>query len=189
MLAQKSQVIRHQTNPFNKELTVSTKKQKLRVSNSAQINDETWINNSTGELATTQLYTYKEVDETQFVKLFTQNIALTFDLTSSGIKALNVLIFEVQRSAINTDVVALDEVTLNNFLKKYPTIKLSKPTLLRGLSELVKANIMARHFRQGFFFINPNFVFNGDRLLFVNAIRKKPKTNKITEDNQLELEI
>lgn len=179
---------RHSVNPFTKELTIRTKNQKLRVSNSAKINDETWINNTTGELATTQLYTYKEVDETQFVKLFTQNIALTFDLTSSGIKALNVLIWAVQHKAINKDIVVLDEYTLNAFLEDNQKILLSRATLTRGLSELVKSKIIAKCLKKGDYFINPNFVFNGDRLLFVNAIKKKSSSQNL-EDEQLELDI
>lgn len=184
---------RYKQNPFTKELTVNAKNQKVRVSNSAKLNDETWINNTTGELATTQLYTYKEVDEAQFVKLFTQNIALTFNLTSAGLKSLNVLIYAVQYKAMNKDIVILTEITLAEFLEaeanKGNKFILSRPTFTRGISELIKSNILARCERAGDYFINPNFVFNGDRLLFVNAIKKKPKTNKITEDDQLELEI
>lgn len=183
---------RYKQNPFTKELTVSSKKQKLKVSNSAQINDETWINNTTGELATTQLYTYKEVDETQFVKLFTQNIALTFNLTSAGLKALNVLIYAVQYKAINKDRVELTEYTLADFLEsenqKGNKFVLSRPSFTRGISELTKANILARCERAGDYFINPNFVFNGDRLLFVNAIKKKSPSQN-SEDEQLELDI
>jgi hypothetical protein len=183
---------RYKQNPFTKELTVNAKNQKVRVSNSAKLNDETWINNTTGELATTQLYTYREVDETQFVKLFTQNIALTFNLTSAGLKALNVLIYAVQYKAMNKDIVILTEITLAEFLEaeanKGNKFILSRPTFTRGISELIKSNILARCERAGDYFINPNFVFNGDRLLFVNAIKKMTK-NQTVQDKQLQLEI
>lgn len=181
---------RHKHNPFTQELTISTRKQKVSVSNSAKLNDETWINNTTGELATTQLYTYREVDETQFVKLFTQNIALTFNLTSAGLKVLNVLIYAVQFKAINKDKVELTEHTLDEFLeienRKGNKFVLSRPTFTRGISELIKTNILARCERAGDYFINPNFVFNGDRLLFVNAIKKITK-NQTVQDEQLQL--
>lgn len=180
--------LRYEENPFTKELTVNSKKQKLKVTNSAKLNDETWINNTTGELATTQLYTYKEVDEAQFVKIFTQNIALTFDLTSAGLKTLNVLIYAVQYKAMNKDVVVLTEQTLIDFLKINKSLTLVYRTFTRGLNELVKANILARCKRAGDYFINPNFVFNGDRLLFVTAIRKK-SPSQMLEDEQLELEL
>jgi len=184
---------RYKQNPFTKELTVNAKNQKVRVSNSAKLNDETWINNTTGELATTQLYTYKEVDEAQFVKLFTQNIALTFNLTSAGLKALNVLIYAVQYKAMNKDIVILTEITLAEFLEaeenKGNKFVLSRPTFTRGISELIKSNILARCERAGDYFINPNFVFNGDRLLFVNAIKKKTPSQALVDEEQLELDI
>lgn len=179
---------RYELNPFVDVLVIRKKRQKLKVTNSAQLNDETWINNTTGELATTQLYTYREVDESQFVKLFTQNIALTFNLTSAGIKALNVLIYAVQFKALNKDRVVLDEFTLQDFLLSNTEVVLSRPTFSRGLVELERANILARCLKRGDYFINPNFVFNGDRLLFVNAIKKKSPSQNL-EDEQLELDI
>lgn len=179
---------RYEVNPFIDALVIRKKRQKLKVINSAQINDDVWINNSTGEVATTQIFNYKEVDETQFVKLFTQNIALTFNLTSAGIKALNVLIFAVQFKAINKDRVILDEFTLQDFLQSNSNIVLSRATFSRGLVEIEKANIIARCLKRGDYFINPNFVFNGDRLLFVNAIKKKTPSQNL-EDEQLELDI
>lgn len=177
--------IRYVENPFTNALELDTKKQKIRVSNSAKLNDDTWINNTTGELATTQLYTYREVDETQFVKLFTQNIALTFNLTSAGLKALNVLIYAVQYRAMNKDVVVLNEQTLTEFLKKNELSKLVYRTFTRGLNELINAKIIARCTRPGDYFINPNFVFNGNRLLFVTAINKKENSTPSLENQQV----
>jgi hypothetical protein len=184
----KSKIIRYESNPFLNETVLKTKSKKLKITNSAQINDETWINSTTGELVTTQLYTYREVDESQFVKLFTQNIGLAFNLTSAGIKALSVLIFEVQRSAIRSDIITLDDIILADFLKVNNDLKLSRATFYVGISELIKSKILARYLRTGTYFINPNFVFNGDRLLFVNAIKKKSPSQSL-EDEQLELDI
>ena len=47
----------------------------------------------------THVTTFKRVDSEQFVKLFTANIGLTFDLSSAGIKAFNVLLWAVQKQA------------------------------------------------------------------------------------------
>ena len=91
---------------------------------------------------------------------------------------------------MNKDVVILTEITLAEFLEdeinKGNKFVLSRPTFTRGISELIKSNILARCERAGDYFINPNFVFNGDRLLFVNAIKKKTKAQTL-EDEQLEL--
>ena len=36
-----------------------------------------------------------------------------------------------------------------------------------------KAQIVAKTMRQGRYFINPNFVFNGDRIAFTTVIERK----------------
>jgi hypothetical protein len=51
--------------------------------------------------------------------------------------------------------------------------KLSKTVLYRGLNELIKNKIIARCLRDGEYFINPSFVFNGDRIVFQTTIEKK----------------
>ena len=169
-------VVRFNSNPFLNELEVKSKRKTVRVNASLGRDDNIIINQSSGEVigAYTHISTFKEVDQSEFVKLFSANIALTFDLTSTGIKALNVLIYAVQKQAIERDVVALDKFVLKEFLSLngFEEMKLSQPTFTRGLSELVKCQIIARHSRQGFFFINPSFVFNGDRIAFTTAIIK-----------------
>jgi hypothetical protein len=41
------------------------------------------------------------------------------------------------------------------------------------LAELVKAQIIAKTMRQGRYFINPNFLFNGDRIAFTTVIERE----------------
>jgi hypothetical protein len=166
---------RYEENPFLLEvITLKSKNQKIKITNSTEISNDVWINQD-GDTLTTQLYTYKEVDETQFVKLFTQNIGLVFNLTGSGIKALSILISMLQNE-IRTDLIILDyEYTLRKFLEKHPTLDISKQYFYRGIKELINAQIVAKHKKKGNYFINPNFIFNGDRLLFINAIQKKSK--------------
>ena len=122
----------------------------------------------------THITTYREVDSQQFVKLFTQNIALTFDLKSSGLKALNVLIWAVQHKAISKDQVDMESLTLDEFLESH-SVKLSLATFTRGINELEKAQILAKALKKGRYFINPNFVFNGDRIAFTTLIERRKK--------------
>lgn len=55
---------------------------------------------------------------------------------------------------------------------KEPPLKLSLATFKRGINELEKAQIVAKTIRQGRYFINPNFVFNGDRIAFTTMIER-----------------
>ncbi|MUG78605.1 hypothetical protein [Commensalibacter melissae] len=50
---------------------------------------------------------------------------------------------------------------------------MAEATLRRGLRELVKAKIIANTKKQGNFYINPNFIFNGDRVRFITDIKRK----------------
>lgn len=139
------------------------------------------VNQNTGEIKGTHVTTYKKVDSDAFVKLFTSNIALTFDLKAAGIKAFGVLVWILQEKGISKDLTPLDRFVLEDFLKCHDK-KLSLPTFARGLAELENAKIIAKHLRQGWYFINPNFIFNGDRIAFTTLIER----NRIKEEQQLE---
>jgi hypothetical protein len=132
------------------------------------------INQETGEMHGTHIATFKKVDRTQFVKLFTANIAMTFDLSSSGIKTFTVLMWAVQHKALCKDEVDLDAIILEEFIEQHKekNLKLSLPTFKRGINELEKAMMIAKTMRQGRYFINPNFIFNGDRIVFSTIIEE-----------------
>lgn len=188
----KEKVVRYKENPFIDALQVTTKGKKVTV-NVMGGDENVLVNQSTGEIKGTMVTTYRKVDEAQFVKLFTQNIAMTFDLKAAGIKAFNVLMFSVQNK-IKTDLVPLDKYTLEDFITYHEdqdppvTLKLSEATFMRGLKELEKAQIIAKSVRRGSYFINPSFVFNGDRIAFTTVIeRKKNKSEEqldLLENNQ-----
>ena len=137
------------------------------------------MNQVTGEVHGTHVTTYKKVDSEQFVKLFTSNIALAFELSAAGIKAFTVLMWAIQNRALSKDEVDLDTFTLEDFLKEHeekePPLKLSLGTFRRGIAEMEKAQIVAKTLRQGRYFINPSFVFNGDRVAFTTMIERQEK--------------
>lgn len=180
--------IRHKTNPFLNNLIIQKGAKTIKVNSTFGQENNVVINQDTGELKGTYIGTYRQVDETKFVKLFTQNIALTFDLTAAGIKAFNVLMYAVQNQAINRDSVFLDESTLDDFFKIYKLKNLSLKTLYRGINELIKSQILAKSNRVGVYFINPSFVFNGDRLVFSNIIEREKSDIKSTGNEHYKLE-
>lgn len=167
----KAKEIRHSTNPFVENMVVPIGTKNIKLSPLGK-EDNVLINESTGEVRGTHVTTYRKVDSEKFVKLFTANVALTFDLSSAGIKALNVLLFAIQSQAINKDVVTLDKFTLEDFLEEH-TLRLSFATFMRGLRDLEQAQIVAKHKKRGNYFINPNFVFSGDRIAFTTVIERE----------------
>ena len=171
---------RYKENPFLEGMIVPVKGRQVKLSKLGK-DDNILINQSTGEVLGTHLTTYKLVDGEQFVKLFTANIAMTFDLSSAGIKAFSVLLWAVQHNALSRDEVDLDILVLEAFTdankEKDPPLMLSPATFRRGINELEKAQIVAKTLRQGRYFINPNFVFNGDRIAFTTLIERKKATS------------
>lgn len=169
---------RYTSNPYISQsgLVTPVGKKQVTISPFKRATDSTisLVNTGSGEVMGTAVVTYKRVDTDQFIKLFASNIGMAFDLTSAGIKALTVLIWAVQKAAINVDVVTLDVYTLSDFLSSNADrkLKLSDITFKRGLTELCKANIIAKARRLADYYINPYFLFNGDRLAFATVIEK-----------------
>lgn len=184
-----SKVVRYDRNPFIENMVVPIRGQPVRLSKLGK-DDNILVNQATGEIQGTHVTTYRRVDAEQFVKLFTANIALTFDLKAAGIKAFNVLLWCLQNRAVDRDLIPLDKIVLDEFLAEYsdrkPPIKLSQPTFWRGLAELEKAQIIAKHLRQGWYYINPNFAFNGDRIAFTTVIERKKAAEPSSKNNQLD---
>ncbi|WP_245163547.1 replication/maintenance protein RepL [Buttiauxella gaviniae] len=185
MSAKMKEIVRYESNPFIEGMVVPIKGQKVQLSKLGKDNN-ILVNQTTGEVHGTHVTTYRKVDAEQFVKLFTANIALTFDLKAAGIKAFNVLVWMLQNTSISKDLVPLDKIALDEFLAAHddrkPPIKLSQPTFWRGLAELEAAQIIAKHVRQGWYFINPNFVFNGDRVAFTTLIERKEDTEELPKE-------
>lgn len=168
---------RYTSNPYiNGSILAPVGKKQVTISPFKRAADSTisLVNTGSGEIMGTAVVTYKRVDTEQFIKLFAQNIGMAFELSSAGIKALTVLIWAVQKSAINIDVITLDVYTLEDFLKANADrkLKLSDITFKRGLTELCKANIIAKARRLADYYINPYFMFNGDRLAFATVLEK-----------------
>lgn len=168
----KNEIIRYKENPFLSDLNIKVRSKNVRVSKIGKSDNIELVNSDTGEVKGTYIGTTKRVDEEQFLKLFTSNIAMTFDLKAAGIKAFNVLCFVMQNTAIEKDKIFIDRFVLEEFNESHNK-KLSRAVLYRGIGELITSNIVARYQREGEYFINPNFVFNGDRIVFTTIIEKR----------------
>jgi hypothetical protein len=175
---------RYGENPFIKNMTIPIKGQKIRLSPLGK-EENILINQGTGEIHGTHVTTYKKVDSEQFIKFFTANIALTFNLNTAGIKAFNVLMWALQNKALGKDILMLDALLLEDFLAtQLNNLKLSSTTFKRGISQLEKSQIIAKALRKGWYYINPNFCFNGDRIAFTTLIEREKKQAKVIANAQ-----
>jgi hypothetical protein len=178
---------RYETNPFLENMTVPVKGRQVRLSRLGR-DDNVLVNQSTGEVLGTHVTTFKPVDGEQFVKLFTANVGLAFDLTSAGIKTFTALMWTVQNYGLARDEVPLDGLTLERFLNAQDNKKsLSMTTFKRGILELEKAQIIAKTRRKGDYFINPNFIFNGDRIAFTTVLHRKKKAKEDRDTKTIDM--
>jgi hypothetical protein len=174
----RKKVVRYEENPFSEGMTIQIGNKSVKVSTLGK-DDNILINQATGEVTGTHIVARKRVDKSKFVKTFADYMAFTFDLTKSGNKALRVVMWATKQYAIGKDKVDLGKYTYEEFLKFYadstPPLVLSYPTFTRGLSELEKAKIIAKTMRTGHYFLNPNCLFNGDRIAFSTVIERIPE--------------
>jgi hypothetical protein len=174
----------HETNPFMATVKTRTR----RVTNKR--GDMMLVNADTGAVQTqiAGFWEAEEVDSTKFVKLFVNGVKALKELTSSGTKVFEILYLRIQEN-IGKDRVFISFTDLDP-----AATPMSHSTYKRGLAELIQKGFIAATPTQGWYWLNPDYVFNGDRLAFVKEYRKtaKPKaapqidTKTMDMFNQLE---
>jgi hypothetical protein len=165
---------KYQLSPFIDKLTVKTRGRKVTVARGSAL-----VDMSTGEIeGLTEIAQIVEVDEGQFIKLFTQDLATWFDLNKAGIRVFGALLTIVQESAIGRDMVFFDVRS-----EALAAFKITKSMFYRGLDELIEKGFIARHLSPGWYFFNPAMFFNGNRARFVREYRvKTPKQMDFLEE-------
>lgn len=154
---------RFEVSPFIDMLVVRTKSKRLTVARGSSL-----IDAQTGEIeGVTEIAQIIDVDDGQFVKLFTNDLAVFFDLSKPAIRVFAALLKAVQERAIGKDMIFFtheDPYAREMNVSKYP--------FYRGINELIEKKFIARHKSDGLYFINPALFFNGDRARFVREYRK-----------------
>jgi hypothetical protein len=170
-IATRRGLVLHKHNPFMAEGVLIAKTKTKRVTNKR---GDMMVMGETGEIVSgvAGFWQAQEVDATQFIKLFVQGVKAFKDLTGSGTKVFEVLYLEMQKN-INQDRIFIAYATVDQ-----TTNPMSETTYTRGMRELVAKGFLAASPIQGWFWINPSYMWNGDRLAFVKEWRKKgPKVD------------
>lgn len=166
------QATKYEVNPFIEKLTVKTRGRKVTVARGS-----TLVDMNTGEIeGVTEIAQIVEVDEGQFIKLFTKDLAIWFDLNKAGMRVFGALLTVVQNSAIGRDLVYFDHAS--DSAKEF---KISKATFYRGMDELLEKGFIARHKSAGWYFTNPAMFFNGNRARFIKDYRVKKQRDFFEE--------
>lgn len=174
--------IQYESNPFISEAAINTKTGIKRI-NSKNGDKMLVINKGSGEvMAEGGFWHTQEVDKSQFVKLFVNGVKALKELTNAGTKVFEILYLRVQDS-IGKDVVYISWLEIDQAITP-----MSESTYMRGMKELLLKGFLAETVVTGKYYINPDYIWNGDRLTFVREFRvastKTPKDQ--AERNALE---
>lgn len=168
--------VRYDHNPFIGNAITNTKQGVKRISNKDG-NRMMVVSENTGEIvAPAGFWHAQDVDKTQFVKLYVNGVKAFKDLSGAGTKVFEVLYMKVQAS-IGTDTLWLTFPSLNQL-----ETPMGETTFYRGMKELLLKGFIAESITPGMYYLNPDYMWNGDRLAFVKEFRKtpsKPKTEQI----------
>jgi hypothetical protein len=161
-------------NPFMKGLVVPTRTKKYSNTSGEKM---MLVSQDTGEIRPAGFWTAKKVDEEQFIKLFAKGVKAFADLTNAGVKVFELLYIEIQKN-INQDKIYL------SFDQSFEEKGLSERSYYRGLNELIEKNFIASTVKVGWYFVNPQYLWNGDRLVFAEEFVKVKNTAAKKEDTK-----
>ncbi len=158
----KWKMIEYENNP---SVDVVAKKQRTgtrRITN--KTGDKAMIVSESGEiLAPAGFHETIEVDRTQFVKLYVSGIKLFNGLSAPGAKIFGYL-YKIILGNPNSDTVTLHFKDAKN---------ISRVTFDRGVLDLLHNEIIYKSTAPHRYFLNVDYLFNGNSLAFIKEYRMK----------------
>ena len=178
--SRKKDVTVYERNPFwqvSTEVKIGTK----RVTMAAGC----IVKEDTGEsIHMAGVHRIEEVDESQFVKLFTKNASLFFDLNRPAQKLIHFILL-VYQDQPGKEGIWWTWKDCEDWIKKNGVKGLSRASYHRAMAELLQKKMIAESDRTNFYWINPHVFFNGDRMVFIQEYRKeRRKATRKTEDTE-----
>lgn len=170
---------RYRSNPFLPDAAVNTKQGTKRLSNKA--GDKFMIVSEHGEIvANSGFHEIVEVDKTQFVKLYINGVKAFQGLKAAGAKVFE-LIYRAAQDAPGTDRIYLHFMTIEQEITP-----ISRATFDRGMTELIERGFIAESVEPGMYYLNIDYMFNGNRLAFIKEYRIKDSAPAISEKQDQE---
>lgn len=179
--SRKKDVEAYPVNPFWKPHEVEIGRKKVTIAGNMVMKADT---GETTHLA--GVHRIEEVDEDQFIKLYTRNMHVFFDLSPGSQKLLQCVLSIVQKRP-RCQGIYLEWLDMEDYAKQVG-FGYSRSTFHRALHEMIQKGFLAESERSNYFWINPHLFFNGDRMVFVTEYRKKHERLKATPKAALENE-
>lgn len=170
----------YDSNPFMADTSITSKTR--RVTNKR--GDMMLVSNE-GEIVSqvAGFWEAEEVDSTKFLKLFVNGVRALAELSNPGARVFELLYIEMQNN------IGKDQVYLSFTGLDHRERTISRSTFSRGLAELIDKKFLAAMPAVGWYWVNPDFIWNGDRLAFVKEYRKAGSAKKpvdVAEREKLE---
>lgn len=167
-------LVQHKTNPFLQPVADKTATRIRKVSDNSG-EKMMVVSRETGELVGASGFWHtQEVDRTQFVKLYINGVKAFKELTGAGTRVFELLYVQMQQN-IGKDIIMLVFADVNQDINP-----IGRATFFRGIRELIDKGFIAETVQSGRYFVNPDYVWNGDRLAFVKEFRVKKANSKDT---------
>lgn len=119
-----------------------------------------------GRKVETRHTTIKYVDKSQFLKIYPSMLGAIIDMNKSGVRMFGIVLNRLREND-GKDFINLrwDDGHLLPCTEGPVAISMSRSDFYRGVSELERLKILAKR-DPDHFFINPSFIFNGNRITF-----------------------
>lgn len=169
-------VLAYPENPFWDKVEVKLGTKRITVAGGMHVTEQGETVSHSG------IHVIREVDEDEFVKVYTRNIKAIFDLKPAAQRILQYLIIELQRTP-NADAIYLAWVGAEEYFSEH-NVKMSRSAFFNALKELIEKRFIAESTKPNLFWFNPNLFFNGNRMTFITEYRRK-SLSKHPEEEQL----
>lgn len=176
-------LVKYDHNPFVANAAANTKQGVKRISNKDGNRMMVVSENTREIIAPAGFWQAQEVDKTQFVKLYINGVKEFKSLSGSGTRVFEVLYLKVQ-AAIGKDFLYISFAELDQ-----QVTPMSKATFMKGMKELIIKGFIAESMVQNKYYLNPDYMWNGDRLAFVKEYRKVPSRPKAEEKDTRTLDM
>ena len=149
---------RHQSSPFLPQLTVKPRKSTVVQTYGAAGDDYQIVNTDTGEITEIGMVAKRQVERAEFIKFYTHDLGWLLHLKPAGVAVLRPIM------SIAQEYVGKDHIPGMLTVFRQHGWTASSSYLHKGINNLIQAGLIARSNRIGWYWINPAYMFNGDRV-------------------------
>ncbi len=186
MPARKSK--KYEKNPFIDELIEESQTTQKTITSPFNKNANlTVVDTDTGEIQTkarAAIQQYHIVEKNEFVKIYTKGIARIFGLNRAGQRVFALLFDQISGSkGIQKDIVTMYYPGLSDSVKEI----LSYRVFTNGINDLIKQGFIAETILPHQYYINPCYLFNGDRLAMMDVYitKEAAEQERLMEERRL----